>query len=111
MGAQTAVFQSQCENLISEQQRLNIFADELGQNLEYYNFLEPITRRLNAPRAGSFVRGKEFSDMLARLDECLEYMAAHVSVTPSNLQRSLLTANDSPNVAKQQPINPDTDPS
>ena len=84
VGAQTAAFQNQCENLISEQQRLNTLADELGQNLKYYSFLEPITRRLNAPGAGSFVRGKEFSDMLARLDECLEYMAAHVSITILN---------------------------
>ena len=81
VGAQTAAFQSQCENLVSEQQRLTGLADDLGQNLKYYSFLEPITRRLNAPGAGNFVRGKEFSDMLARLDECLEYMAAHVSIT------------------------------
>ena len=108
VGAQTAAFQSQCENLISEQQRLNTLADDLGQNLKYYSFLEPITRRLNAPGAGSFVRGKEFSDMLARLDECLEYMAAHVSVATLCLEKLLTIANASPNTEKLQPINPDT---
>lgn len=54
-------------------------ANELGQNLKYYAFLEPVTRRLNAPGAGNFVRSKEFSEMLSRLDDCLEYMASHVS--------------------------------
>ena len=56
-------------------------ADNLKQNLKYYDYLEPVTRRLNAPGAGNFVRSQEFSAMLARLDECLEYMAAHVSMT------------------------------
>ena len=55
-------------------------ADNLKQNLKYYDYLDPVTRRLNAPGAGNFVRSQEFSDMLARLDECLEYMSAHVSV-------------------------------
>ena len=53
-------------------------ADDLKDNLKFYEYLEPITRRLNAPGAGSFVRSKEFSEMLSRLDECLNYMAAHV---------------------------------
>ena len=54
-------------------------ADDLRDNLKFYDYLEPITRRLNAPGAGSFVRSKEFSDMLSQLDVCLNYMAAHVS--------------------------------
>ena len=78
---QTTAFQTQCEDLIVEQRRLETLADNIGENLQYYSFLEPITRKLNAPGAGNFVRGKEFSDMLARLDECLEYMGGHVSLT------------------------------
>ena len=76
--AQTTAFQKHCESLLSEQNRLTGLVDNLGRNLQYYNYLEPITRRLNAPGAGNFVRAKEFSEMLSRLDECLEYMAAHV---------------------------------
>lgn len=60
--------------------RITSLAENLDDNLKYYSYLEPITRRLNAPGAGNFVRSKDFSQMLARLDECLEYMAAHVSV-------------------------------
>ena len=77
--AQTTTFQKQCEGLLQEQKRMTDLADNLKQNLRYYDYLEPVTRRLNAPGAGNFVRSQEFSDMLARLDECLEYMAAHVS--------------------------------
>jgi hypothetical protein len=76
--AQTTTFRKQCEGLLQEQERMTDLATELEKNLKYYAFLEPATRRLNAPGAGSFVRSKEFSDLLGRLDECLDYMTAHV---------------------------------
>jgi hypothetical protein len=75
--AQTTAFQKQCQDLVAEQQRVTRLADEIGENLQYYNYLEPITKRLNAPGAGNFVRSQAFSDMLARLDECIAYMSAH----------------------------------
>ena len=78
--AQTISFQKQCEGILEEQNRMVDLANSFEKNLKYYNFLEPVTRRLNAPGAGSFVRSKEFSEMLSRLDDCLEYMIAHVSV-------------------------------
>lgn len=78
--AQTTAFRKQCEGILQEQKRMLDLADNLANNLKYYSFLEPATRRLNAPGAGSLVRSKEFSEMLARLDDCLEYMAAHVCV-------------------------------
>ena len=78
--SQTTAFQKQCEGLLQEQRRMESLADDLDHNLKYYNYLEPVTRRLNAPGAGSFVRSKEFSEMLARIDDCLEYMSAHVGL-------------------------------
>ncbi|KAI4269387.1 MAG: hypothetical protein L6R38_007489 [Xanthoria sp. 2 TBL-2021] len=86
--AQTTTFQKQCEGLTQEQKRLTQLADEITQNLKYYSFLEPVTRRLNAPGAGSLVRSQEFSSMLARLDECLEYMAAHPEHREASTYRS-----------------------
>ena len=80
--SQTTVFQKQCEGLLDEQKRLEGLAKGIDNNLMYYNYLEPATRRLNAPGAGNFVRSKEFSEMLARLDDCLVYMAAHVRIAP-----------------------------
>lgn len=60
----------------------------MEQNLRYYLYLEPMTKRLNAPGAASIVRGKEFTDMLANLDSCLEYMQAHTKHRESATYRS-----------------------
>ncbi|KAL8687143.1 MAG: hypothetical protein Q9224_005241, partial [Gallowayella concinna] len=90
--AQTTSFQKQCEGLTLEQKRLTQLADGITQNLKYYSFLEPVTRRLNAPGAGNLVRSEEFSSLLARLDECLEYMAAHVCI---NLSASEISTDQS----------------
>ena len=97
--AQTTIFQKQCEGLLGEQKRITGLADELEHNLKYYNYLEPVTRRLNAPGAGNFVRSKEFSEMLARLDECLEYMALHVSLKKHLMAILLIEEAASPRVS------------
>ena len=77
---QTTAFQARCEDLLAEQKRLSKIADHVTDNLHYYSYLEPITRRLNAPGAGNYVRSQEFSEMLSTLDHCLEYMQSHVRV-------------------------------
>ncbi|KAB8360657.1 hypothetical protein FH972_024395 [Carpinus fangiana] len=74
---QTSAFRARCETLLADQKRLSVIADEVSQNLRYYNYLDPITRRLNAPGAGHFVRSDEFKEMLSNLDHCLEYMETH----------------------------------
>lgn len=79
--SKTYTFQKQCEGLLSAQKRNSELAENIRDNLQYYDFLDPATRRLNAPGAGSGVREKEFSDMLRRLDECLDYMDSHVSTS------------------------------
>lgn len=75
---QTSNFQKQCEGLLSAQKRDSDLADDIQYNLQYYDFLDPASKKLNAPRAGNSVRDREFSDMLRRLDECLDYMETHV---------------------------------
>ncbi|KAL8726909.1 MAG: hypothetical protein Q9166_006398 [cf. Caloplaca sp. 2 TL-2023] len=86
--AQTTIFHKQCEGLKQEQKRLTQLADGIAHNLKYYSFLVPVTRRLNAPGAGNLVRSQEFSSMLARLDECLEYMAARPKHREASTYRS-----------------------
>lgn len=86
--AQTTAFQAQCESLMSEQKRITKLADDMDQNVQYYTYLEPITRRLNAPGAGKLVRSKEFPDMLANLDNCLAYMEAHTTQREAPIYRS-----------------------
>ncbi|QDS71416.1 hypothetical protein FKW77_003306 [Venturia effusa] len=86
--SQTTAFQAQCEHLLNDQKRTLKMADDIADNLQYYTYLEPITKRLNAPGAGRWVQTKEFSDMLSNLDACLEYMQAHPKQRESLSYRS-----------------------
>lgn len=85
---QTLAFQKQCEGYLKAQARGSALADDIHNNLRYYDFLEPASRRLNAPGAGNTVRSKEFSDMLAHLDECLDYMQTHPNQKEAETYRS-----------------------
>ena len=77
--AQTDMFRKRCEILLEEEQATTSLAHDIEENLQFYNHLEPIGRRLNAPRAGNSVGSEAFSAMLARLDDCIQYMNTHVS--------------------------------
>ncbi|KAF2481794.1 Sec34-like family-domain-containing protein [Neohortaea acidophila] len=85
---QTDAFRQQCESLVAEQKRLDTLADALEENARYYTYLEPMTRRLNAPGAGNLVKGKDFPDMLSNLDNCLAYMESHPNQKESATYRS-----------------------
>jgi hypothetical protein len=75
--AQTTEFQDQCEGILADQKRTSTLAENVAENLQYYNYLEPITKRLNAPGAQNLVRRSEFPEILANLDSCLEYLGNH----------------------------------
>jgi hypothetical protein len=77
--AQTTAFQAQCEDLLGEQKRIKHLSEEVGTGLQYYAYLEPITRRLNAPGASSVIGDDGFVEMLINLDACIEFMIKHVS--------------------------------
>ena len=74
---QTTLFQSQCDDLVSEQRRLQVLADEVGTDLHYYGYLDTATRRLNAPGAGRLADGEELAEILTNLDACIHFMAMH----------------------------------
>lgn len=76
---QTTTFQSQCEELLTEQRRLEKLADEVGTDLRYYAYLETATRRLNAPGASRLVDDSSFGDMMEEIESCISFMAFHVS--------------------------------
>lgn len=80
--SETTAFQSQCEDLLAEQKRLRDLADEVGTDLQYYAYLEPLTRRLNAPGASRLIRSDDFLDMLVNLNTCIDFMDQHVSFNP-----------------------------
>jgi hypothetical protein len=77
--AQTSTFQAQCEELLTEQRRLEKLADEVGTDLYYYAYLEKATRRLNAPGAGRLIEDDDFSEMVENIDSCIKFMNTHAS--------------------------------
>ncbi len=76
--AQTSTFQSQCEEVLGEQRKLEKLADEVGTDYYYYSYLDTVTRRLNAPGAGRLVDDESFGEMLDNIDACIEFMEDHV---------------------------------
>ena len=86
--SQTKAFQKQTANVIGDQKKHEATAEAIAENLQYYEPLERITRRLNAPGAGSLARSKDFSDMLVTLDECIDYMQTHPSHKEAETYRS-----------------------
>jgi hypothetical protein len=86
--AQTGAFRKQCEALVLEQRQLTALADAIDENAQYYTFLEPMTRRLNAPGAANLVRGRDFPELLSNLDNCLAYMESNPKHKESATYRS-----------------------
>ena len=85
---QTTAFQAQCEDILNDQKRTTKLANAIGENVQYYTYLDPIQRRLNAPGAANLVRRKEFTEMLSNLDVCLDYMEGHPNQKESAAYRS-----------------------
>ncbi|OTA98537.1 hypothetical protein M426DRAFT_109138 [Hypoxylon sp. CI-4A] len=75
--SQTSSFQAQCDDLLSEERRLQKLADEVGTDLHYYAYLDGVTRRLNAPGASRLVNHENFGEILTNLDACIEFMVKH----------------------------------
>jgi conserved oligomeric Golgi complex subunit 3 len=76
---QTSSFQSQCEDLLNEQRRLEKLANEVGTDLHYYAYLETATRRLNGPGASRLVDDESFGEMVENIEACIVFMNEHVS--------------------------------
>lgn len=76
--AQTSTFQAQCEEVLTEQTRLEKLANEVGTDYYYYSYLDNATRRLNAPGAGRLVDDESFGEMVENIDACVAFMEDHV---------------------------------
>ena len=78
--SETTAFQAQCEDLLAEQQRLRNLGNDIGTDLQYYAYLEPLTRRLNAPGSARLIKSDDFLDMLMNLNTCIDFMDQHVGI-------------------------------
>ncbi|KAF7502913.1 hypothetical protein GJ744_004818 [Endocarpon pusillum] len=85
---QTSAFQKQSAGLLQEQEQYEAAADGIKRNLKYYEPLDRITKRLNAPGAGAMVRSEAFSEMLVQLDQCIDYMQTHPQQREAETYRS-----------------------
>ncbi|KAH7325010.1 oligomeric Golgi complex component 3 [Stachybotrys elegans] len=74
---QTSSFQAHCEDLLAEQKRLEKLADDVGTDLHYYEYLDTVTRRLNAPGASHLVDADPFGEMVDNIDACIGFMNSH----------------------------------
>ncbi|KAJ6786143.1 hypothetical protein PWT90_04878 [Aphanocladium album] len=75
--AQTSTFQAQCEEVLTEQTRLEKLAHQVGTDYYYYSYLDNATRRLNAPGAGRLVDDESFGEMVENIDACIAFMEDH----------------------------------
>ncbi|CAL3971672.1 unnamed protein product [Diplocarpon coronariae] len=89
--SETTGFQDQCEDLLAEQKRLRDLADDVGTELQYYAYLEPLTRRLNAPGSGRLVRNDDFLDMVLNLNTCIDFMDRHPTYRDSTVYKTRYT--------------------
>ncbi|KAG9230428.1 Sec34-like family-domain-containing protein [Amylocarpus encephaloides] len=89
---ETTAFQSQCEDLLAEQKRIRDLANEVGTDLQYYAYLEPLTRRLNTPGASRLIRGDDFLDMLMNLNACIDFMDQHPGYRDASLYKTRYTS-------------------
>lgn len=80
---QTTSFQAQCEDLLSEQRRLQKLADDVGTDLHYYAYIDNVSRRLNAPGASRLVSDESFGDILQNLEACIVFMEQNPSYRDS----------------------------
>ena len=76
--SQTTAFQAQCEDLLVEQKRIRGLADEVGADLQYYAYLDPLTRRMNTATGSRLVKSDDFLDVLVNLNTCIDFMDEHV---------------------------------
>lgn len=74
---QTSSFQAQCQDLLTDQERLQKVADDIGTDLHYYAYLDTVTRRLNAPGAIRLAEDAGFAEILTNLDQCTSFMQAN----------------------------------
>ncbi|KAL2752097.1 hypothetical protein ACRALDRAFT_1083664 [Sodiomyces alcalophilus JCM 7366] len=77
--AQTSTFKAQCEDLLSEERRLQKLADDVGTDLHFYAYLDNVTRRLNAPGASRLVDDDDFVEVINNLDSCIAFMGRNTT--------------------------------
>ena len=77
-----------CEALVEERDNLKLVADQVESNLFYFLQNGAITKFLNVP-GETLVNDPGFKPILKKLDECIEFMSAHVIFINSSLYKRI----------------------
>lgn len=72
VSTKTDAMHKACEKLLEDQSKLTNIADSITIKLSYFNELDKIGQKLNLPALS--VTSESFVPMLARLDECIEFI-------------------------------------
>ncbi|XP_069704565.1 conserved oligomeric Golgi complex subunit 3 [Periplaneta americana] len=70
------------EQLLADQTKLHDVCEEVGRRLQHFTALDSLSNRLASPTLS--VSSETFIDILDCLDQCMEYIGAHVKWRESN---------------------------
>ncbi|XP_014366007.2 conserved oligomeric Golgi complex subunit 3 isoform X3 [Papilio machaon] len=71
----TNALHTMSEQLLADQTKLSNIGDDIKQKLHYFTQVEHLSQRLNSPTMS--VNSETFFNVLAKIDECLDYMRTH----------------------------------
>ncbi|XP_041975634.1 conserved oligomeric Golgi complex subunit 3 [Aricia agestis] len=78
----TNALHTMSEQLLADQTKLSEIGDDIKQKLHYFTQVEHLSQRLNSPTMS--VNSESFFVVLAKIDECLEYMKANTTFKESH---------------------------
>ncbi|KAF9423233.1 hypothetical protein HW555_001302 [Spodoptera exigua] len=78
----TNALHTMSEQLLADQNKLSSIGDDIKQKLHYFTQVEHLSQRLNSPTMS--VNSETFFNVLAKIDECLEYMRANSNYKESH---------------------------
>ncbi|CAH2050018.1 unnamed protein product, partial [Iphiclides podalirius] len=71
----TNALHTMSEQLLADQTKLSNIGEDIKQKLHYFTQVEHLSQRLNSPTMS--VNSETFFNVLAKIDECLDYMRNH----------------------------------
>ncbi|XP_032237953.2 conserved oligomeric Golgi complex subunit 3 [Nematostella vectensis] len=83
VSTKTGALHGACEQLLQDQTRLVNMAESISNKLSYFNTLEHLRHKLNSPTLS--VNSESFVPLLARLDECISYIASNPQFKESSI--------------------------
>lgn len=72
VSTKTNALHTMSEQLLADQNKLSSIGDDIKQKLNYFNQVKPLSQRLSNPTMS--VNSEAFFVVLAKIDECLDYM-------------------------------------